>query len=205
MLPRTARVAAFLASYAGTSSDGRPAAGASATMCPASPESSPTPLVAATGSTPPGTLDQPASASGEPAGEGSPAHAATRESRVPSSDPAAPTNTPARTGSERRDTQTTRAISPPSTTTRAPKPTELDAPESRGQVCEPYALLAGRERAFLAVGGEAECAGGGVFAAAVARELEARFAVLAERERCRERLVLCGDEPFEHAGVPLRD
>jgi hypothetical protein len=127
--------------YAGTSSDGRPAACASATMCPASPESSPTPVVAATGSTPPGTLDQLASASGEPAGEGSLARVATRESRVPSSDAVAPTNTPARTGSERRDTQTTRAINPPSTTTRAPNLPSWTPPESSGRVCEPYAIL----------------------------------------------------------------
>src|SRR6266511_6151334 len=61
-----------------------------------------------------------------------------RGSPTPSSDAAAPATTRVRTGSARRDTRTTRASSPPSTTTRAANLTAPDAPTSRGRVCEPY-------------------------------------------------------------------
>ncbi len=64
---------------------------------------------------------RPASALAEPtAAAEQPTRAAAQESPVPSIRAAAPAATPARTGSARRDTQATRAISPPSTTTRAP-------------------------------------------------------------------------------------
>jgi hypothetical protein len=53
-----------------------------------------------------------------PVGGGSPAHAGGRGSPTPSSDAAAPTATPVVTGSGQRDTPTTRANSPPSTTAR---------------------------------------------------------------------------------------
>src|SRR6266545_1862681 len=143
MLRWAARVVAFLASYSGTSSDGRPAGGASTAASPVSPGSSSRSSAAASGSTPPAALDRPASALAEPtAAAEQPTRAAAQESPVPSSRAAAPAATPARTGSARRDTQATKAISPPSTTTRAPKPTELDDPESRGRVCEPYGLSA---------------------------------------------------------------
>jgi hypothetical protein len=49
---------------------------------------------------------------------GSPAHAGGRGSPTPSSEAAAPTATPVVTGSGQRDTPTTRANSPPSTTAR---------------------------------------------------------------------------------------
>jgi hypothetical protein len=72
------------------------------------------------GSAPPATRDQPASASAvPPAGAGSPTRGAGRGSPTPSSDAAAPATTRERTGSARRDTRTTRASSPPLTTTRA--------------------------------------------------------------------------------------
>jgi hypothetical protein len=72
-------------------------------------------------SAPPETLDQPASASAEPTDAAEqPPRGEAQESPAPSIDATVPTATPARTGSARRDTQTTRAISPPSTTTRAP-------------------------------------------------------------------------------------
>src|SRR6266545_4584140 len=139
MLRWAARVVAFLASYAGTSSDGRPAGGASTATCPVSPGNSPRSSAAASGSTPPAALDRPASALAEPtAAAEQPTRAAAQGSPVPSSRAAAPAATAARTDSARRDTQSTRAISPPSTTTRAPN---LPSPASRGRVCEPYAIV----------------------------------------------------------------
>src|SRR6266536_4854503 len=82
-----------------------------------------------------------AGASFGPGGGGSPARGGGRGSPPPSSDAAAPAATPARTDSGQRDTRTTRASSPPSTTTKNTEPSEPDARESRGRVCEPYALL----------------------------------------------------------------
>src|SRR6266536_5781760 len=81
------------------------------------------------GSAIPTVRDQLVSASAaRPVGEGSPAHGGGPGSPTPSSDAAAPAATPARTGSARRDTQTTRASSPPSTTARAPEPSEPGNP-----------------------------------------------------------------------------
>src|SRR5207253_2584762 len=54
-----------------------------------------------------------------PAGAGPPVRGEGRGSPTPSSDAAAPATTRVRIGSARRDTRTTRASSPPSTTTRA--------------------------------------------------------------------------------------
>jgi hypothetical protein len=65
------------------------------------------------GSAPPETLDQPASASAEPTDAAEqPARGEAQESPTPSTGATVPTTTPARTGSDQRDTRTTRAISP---------------------------------------------------------------------------------------------
>ena len=122
-----ARVAAFLT--ASTSSDGRPAGGASAAACPISPGSSPRSSAVANGSTPPAALDRPASALAEPtAAAEQPTRAAAQESPVPSSRAAAPGATPARTSSARRDRQAIKASEPSLDHDKSAEPTELDAP-----------------------------------------------------------------------------
>src|SRR5215217_763690 len=89
------------------------------------------PSAGASGSATPAVLDQPESASaGRPVGGGSPAHDEGRVSPSPSSDAASPGATPVRTGSGRRDTRTTRASSPPTTTARAPN---LASPTTPGR------------------------------------------------------------------------
>src|SRR6266536_6340672 len=104
---------------------------------------SPRPGAAASGSAPPITLDQPASASAEStdAAEQS-ARGEAQESPTPSTDATVPTATPARTGSARRDTQTTRAISPPSATTRAPNLPRSTPRRAADEFANPTAILA---------------------------------------------------------------
>src|SRR6266511_3263347 len=135
MLSRTARVAAFPASHAGTSSDGRPAAGASATL---------TGKLAHTGR---GSARLNAARNARSArvsfgratdAAGPPTRDAAQGSPCPSTGAAALTDTQARTDSARPDTQTTRAISPSLDQDKSAEPTELDAPKRRGRVCEPY-------------------------------------------------------------------
>jgi hypothetical protein len=80
------------------------------------------PAAKANGSATPATRDQPESASAlRSAGGGSPARAGGRGSPSPSSHAVVPAAIPARTGSEQRDTRTTRANGPPSTTARDTK------------------------------------------------------------------------------------
>src|SRR4029453_16483256 len=59
-------------------------------------------------------------------------------SPTPSTEAAAPAATPARAGSEERDTQTTRASSFPSTTAKGPNLARRTRAERRGRVREPY-------------------------------------------------------------------
>src|SRR6266511_5947205 len=120
------------------SSGGRPTGDASAAPSPVSRESSPRPAEAARDSAPQTGPDQLASASAEaPAGAASRPRVARTGSPAPSSGAAAPAATRARRSCVRPDTQTTRASSPPSTTTRAPKVASRDASEGPAEFANP--------------------------------------------------------------------